>query len=162
MHLCIHPCSHESSCRLAISNVSSQTGRGPKSTMPTFYLGKEMMGRADLLEGTACHIGRPDFGHLVCIHTKKRCDWPHPEHLLHFFLKPTMLREVRNFPSLTLGLVSLQHLGHNTLHIEYAAVLRTQPRDPSNPMSIDCRAAHTMQKCVKYPLWELAEEMEPT
>ena len=89
------------------------------------------MGRADLLEGTAYNIDRPDFGHLVCIpkidvtgltlNTFCTCD------------KPKMLREVRKFPSLTLGLVSLQHLGHNTLHIEYPAVLKTQPRDSSNP-----------------------------
>ena len=72
--------------------------------------------------------------------------------------KSRMFKEVRNCPLLTLGLVSLQHLGHNTLHIEYAAVLRTQPRDSSNRMSI----AHAMQKCAKYPLWELKEEIEPT
>ena len=62
--------------------------------------------------------------------------------------KPKMLREVRNFPSLTLGLISLQHLGHNTLHIEYAAVLRTQPRDSSNPMSTSKTAsAYNAKMC---------------
>ena len=84
---------------------------------------------------------------FVPVELEIRLFWP--EHLLHFFLKPTMLREVRNFPSLTLCLVSLQHVRNNKLHVGYAAVLRTQPSGSSSPMSADCRAAHTIQKCLK-------------
>ena len=83
-------------------------------------------------------------------------------------IKSRMLKEVRNFPSLTLGLVSLQYPLVTCTHpTKYSAVLRIRIQLPIiTPMVWKRRAEHILglvneSQCAT-SFSEIAEEMKPT